>query len=228
MKPVFVGTDKRDPLFHHVMRHSVERHTEDPEVIVRLLEINKLPIDRCGATEFTFSRFLCPWLCDYEGLSIFCDNDQVVVGDITELFEFCSQLEDWDVCVMKDQARFEWPSVIVFNNENLKHLTPEFIQDDTNSMYGFQWVDEERVKNFPMEWNFCVGYADDDPHAKLIHWTQGPPYWPETKGFDVDKHWWTEYHDMLRCPPWIELHRGTKHFKPVMQRFLANYGVKIG
>ena len=38
------------------------------------------------STEFTFSRFLVPYLQNYRGWAIFCDSDFIFLNDIDELF----------------------------------------------------------------------------------------------------------------------------------------------
>src|SRR5258706_15815096 len=111
---VFAGYDSRQPLAFNVLQHSIQRHTQR-RVTVEPLMLDRLPIKRRGLTEFTFSRFLVPWLCDYEGQAIFMDSDIVLTGDIGELWDApdCTA----DVYVMQDQAKFEWPSVMVFEND---------------------------------------------------------------------------------------------------------------
>ena len=59
-----------------------------------MLEIKYLKLDSLGlnrvhdplaSTEFTYSRFLVPHLCDYRGKAIFMDNDMLCFGDVKEL-----------------------------------------------------------------------------------------------------------------------------------------------
>lgn len=224
MRRVFIGYDPRQPLSYNVMRHSVESNASKPIAVIRL-QLNQLPITRKGATEFTFSRFLVPWLSDFEGFSVFCDEDQVVTGDIHELFDFCEADDRHDLWVMKNQAPFEWPSVMVFRNAAFEHVMPEFVQDQSNALYDLKWA--ERVGSFPEEWNHCVGYAVPQK-AKLYHYTMGIPWWPECRGLPEDQAWWDAYKDMTKSVEWIDLHRNTKHFYPVIQRMLAKYGMRLG
>lgn len=225
MRQVWIGYDERQPLGSQVMGHSIKRHATKP-VLVGDLMINQLPISRTGATSFTYTRWLVPWLMGYEGIGIFCDEDMAVRGDIHELFDYCETLEDWDVAVMKEQEPYEWPSVIVFNNERCKKLTPEFVEDEGNPMFGFGWTD--KVASFPKAWNHCVGYAPNpEPEAKLYHWTQGIPYWTEVRGLPEDDIWMEEFQTSIHSCEWVQIHRHTKHFEPVMRRFLAGYGLRI-
>src|SRR5438445_11336204 len=93
---VFAGYDSRQPLAYNVLQHSIQRHTKH-RVTVEPLMLDRLPMTRRGLTEFTFSRFLVPWLCDYQGRAIFMDSDIVVTGDVAELLDMCL---GEDVCVM--------------------------------------------------------------------------------------------------------------------------------
>src|SRR5438552_3272509 len=110
---VFAGYDSRQALAFNVLQHSIQRHTQR-RVTVEPLILDRLPIKRRGLTEFTFSRFLVPWLCDYEGKAIFMDSDIVVTGNVGEVWD--TLLMDHSVYVMQEQAKFEWPSVMLFQN----------------------------------------------------------------------------------------------------------------
>lgn len=225
---VFIGHDPRQPLSYNVMRYSIERHATRPVPITGLI-LDQLPISRQGATEFTFSRFLVPHLMGFEGIGLFADEDMVVRGDIFELLDWCANIEDpqWTVAVRKDQPPFEWPSVMVFNCKNLTHLTPEFVQDEANPMFGFGWTEEDTIVSFPPEWNHCCGMMAPNLDAKLFHWTQGIPYWTECRGLPEDDFWFEEYAEMIKSVQWVELHRNTKHFGAVMERFLTQYGLNV-
>lgn len=63
---VFIGYDPRQPLAYNVMQHSIARHSSVPVAITPLI-LDQLPITRRGLTEFTYSRFLVPALCDFKG-----------------------------------------------------------------------------------------------------------------------------------------------------------------
>jgi len=80
MNRVFVGVDPRQPLGYNVLQWSIHRHAKK-RVSVEPLMLPKLPITRRGLTEFTYSRYLVPYLCGYEGSAVFMDADIVVTGD---------------------------------------------------------------------------------------------------------------------------------------------------
>jgi hypothetical protein len=148
------------------------------------------------------------------------DEDQVVTGDVFELPEL---LNGADVAVMQEQPRYEWASFMVFDNAKLKHLTPEYIEDPKNTLFDMTWA--RNVGKLPEEWNHCVSYAEPRTDAKMYHFTAGIPYWPECRGYPEDKFWFEEYEAMVESVEWIDLHQNTRHFGPVMNRYLKKYGI---
>jgi hypothetical protein len=191
---IFIGRDPRQPIAYNVLADSIIRHASQP-VSITALSLKTLPIKRRGLTEFTFSRFLVPYLCNFEGKALFLDADMVVTGDIAELFA-CADGKN-AVQVNTKQAGFEWPSAMLFNCEHCKTLTPEYVEDRTNILFDFKWG---TVGEFPAEWNHCCGYAEPRLDAKLYHWTRGIPVWKETRGLKEDPVWHDAFkHTMYTC-----------------------------
>lgn len=212
---VFIGVDRRQPVGLSVLQHSIVWRSSRT-VSVRPLILEQLPIKRRGLTSFTFSRFLVPWLCDFKGSAIFMDADILVTGDIAELIA-CADY-GYDVQVMQDQPRFEWPSVMLFNNARCMKLTPEFIEDPANKLFDLAWA--KSVGPLPKEWNKCVGYEDGE--AKLYHYTQGLPVWPETRGnFPEDDLWVDEHRRANGTVSWKELMGASVHAPLTMKRYRA-------
>lgn len=219
MLNVYVGVDPRQPLSYNVLQHSIQRYRSEPVAVIPL-KLSELPITRRGLTEFTYSRFLVPWLSGYAYQSVFMDADIVVRGDIAELFR-CVDLT-CAVQVMQEQARFEWASVMLFNNHKCQNLTPEYVQDEANNLFDLAWA--SKIGTLPPEWNHCVGYTEPKD-AKLYHYTQGIPCWYETRGQPEDIHWLEEHKDMLRTCSWRELMSESVHAVPVAKRVLRRMGV---
>lgn len=129
---LFCGFDQREAIGYHVFAASVIEHATAPVQFVPLTS-RGLPQ---GTNAFTFSRFLVPSLCGFEGHAIFMDGaDMVALGDIAELdalFDpaFAVQVvkhpdyktrhpikyrETGMECVNRDYARKNWASVMIFN-----------------------------------------------------------------------------------------------------------------
>jgi len=211
---VFIGYDPRQPLAYNVLQHSIARHSSKPVSITPLI-LKQLPITRRGITEFTYSRFLVPYLCGFKGTALFLDADMAVRGDISELFA-CADMSH-DVQVMKEQPKFEWTSAMLFNNNRCMNLTPEYVENAENSLLDLSWA--KSVGSFPAAWNHCVAYQEPK-EAKLYHYTQGLPCWPETRGMPEDGAWMEEAQMLTKTVTWKELMGKTVHVEPVIKRLV--------
>lgn len=215
---VFIGMDTRNPIDFTVLQHSIHRNSSKPVAVIPIL-LEKLPMTRRGLTDFTYSRYLVPWLCDFKGKAVFLDSDMVVVSDICQLVEAAG---DEPVSVVKNAQRFEWPSLMVFNceHEDCKTLTPEWLDDIENKPQSFEWASE--VGDLPEEWNYCIGY--DDPEkgdkAKILHYTMGTPAFVEIveAGIGGEYAWmFNERSAMGKCS-WLALHGNSVHAPKIIER----------
>lgn len=216
MLRVFVGHDERQPVSYHVLHASIMRHASQPVAITPLV-LETLPMKRRGLTPFTYSRFLCPYLCDFKGKSVFLDADILLRSDIAELFEAAPDV--CDVAVVKNKLRFEWSSVMVFNNELCHRLIPDAIDNEKYNPLGLGWADQ--VGALPPEWNHLVGYDEPNPNARLVHFTQGVPMWPETGGCEFANEWRNEMMALVSAQPWATIMGNSVHAKPVLKRIGA-------
>lgn len=203
--------DPRQPIAVQVLAHSIYRRASKPVAITPLV-LSQLPLKRVGLTEFTFTRYLAPYLCNYHGQAIFMDADMLCMGDVYELAELASPTAG--VSVVKNKMRFEWPSLMVFNNHLCKRLTPELIE--TGNPQTLDWSDE--VGELPAEWNHCVGYDQPNPNTKLAHFTQGIPCFPEVRGCEYTDEWMAEARACASTVPWAEIMGSSVHAKPVLER----------
>ena len=218
---VFIGVDPRQSIGYNVLQHSIHRHSKQ-RVIVEPLMLSKLPMTRRGLTEFTFSRYLVPYLCGYQGVAVFMDADIVVTGDVSELFAQADSVSS--VQVNQEQPKFEWSSVMMFNHANCKILTPEFIEDPQNKVHGLDWG---QVGTFSKEWNHCVNKVEPED-AKLYHYTEGIPAWEEVQGSPLDRHWHEARDAMLYTVPWRDLMGGSVHAEPVIRRYMRRkFGIDL-
>jgi lipopolysaccharide biosynthesis glycosyltransferase len=217
MLRVFIGVDPRSPLSYTVLQSSIIRRSSVPVQITPLL-LNQLPMSRVGLTEFTYSRYIVPHLCNYEGWAMFIDADMVCLTDINEVFELAKDNGD-AVSLVKHDMRFEWPSLMVFNNEKCKKLTPEYIE--TESPAKMEWA--ESVGELPHEYNHLVGYDEPNPEAKIVHYTQGVPCWHETEDCEFADEWKAEKEAALMTCTWKDLMGNSVHAKPVLEKLFRGY-----
>jgi len=220
---VFIGYDPRQPVAFQVLAHTVWKHASVPVQITRLA-LEQLPITRRGLTEFTYSRFLVPWLCNFgepdapgPDTSIFLDSDILCRHDLADLLTYPLAYPDCAVFVVEHPKRkFERPSVMVFNNKLCKMLTPLYVQSKENDLFSFAWA--KQVGTLPPQWNHLVGYDAPNPLAHLVHFTQGIPCWPETVNCEFAKEWQEALNDANSTVSYQNLMSHSVHDKYVQQR----------
>lgn len=191
MLRVFIGYDERQAVSFHVLAHSLLEHSSIPLQIIPL-KLETLPLKRRGLTPFTWSRFLVPWLCHFEGEALFLDADILCTGDIAGILEGLPA-HHWAVAACRTKPEYERSAVMLFNcaSENVRGLTPEFIEQTTLPLHLLSWP--AIVHWLPNRFNFLVSY--DDPAwcqgktPTLIHYTKGVPAWPETANCDFAQLW---------------------------------------
>ena len=89
---VFIGFDSREAVAFHVLSHSIHARASKPVTITPLmlsqltgvLTRERHPLQ---STDFSFSRFLTPFLSKYSGWSVFMDCDMLMLDDIAKLWE---------------------------------------------------------------------------------------------------------------------------------------------
>lgn len=209
MLNIFIGVDRRQPVAYTVLRSSIEGRCSEPVAITPLL-IETLPIERRGLTDFTFARYLPPHLMGYKGVSLFLDADMLCNADIAELFDLFDP--QYAVQLVKNKQRFEWPSLMLFNNAKCTALTPDFI--DNGRPQDLEWGE---VGELPPEWNHCIGYDAAVADPKILHYTMGIPAFPETQVLGGVEPWTQELKLACATVPWASLMGGSVHAKRLQE-----------
>ena len=213
---IYIGYDSsHDNIIHEVCEKSIydsierskskgvgEDYFNDYKIEVKLLDISKLKdYNRDYAnqsTEFTYSRFLIPYLENYEGFSIFIDNDYIWKRTPLPFFYFLDP-DNAVACVQYDFEHHDevkmggeknvsypkklWSSMMIFNNghEDCKKLTPEVVNTATGKyLHQFEWTD--KISKIPHGKIATEGFETeclDSHHA--VHYTRGGPW---IKGMD--------------------------------------------
>lgn len=218
---VVIGYDSREIPAFHVCAESIIQNTKSLVKIIPLylpaLEAAGLMWrkDR-GATDFSFSRFLAPYLVGYKGKVAFLDCDMVVRGDIKELFDAlpidkCAAVvkHHWqpaDGVKFGGQAKQNaypkklWSAVMVFNcsSQKVKNLTPKYVNEASGAdLHQFAWTHEARVTDLPEAWQWIPNHSEARvkiADAKLIHYTEEAPWWPNypDRGSPEERIWLEE------------------------------------
>ncbi len=195
MLRIFIGWDSRFPEPADVLKHSLQHHSSLP-LDVHYLKLDELALDRehdpLASTEFTYSRFLVPHLCGFEGKAIFMDNDMVCMGDIRELDEL-----DMSTCALRvvkhdyqpentvkmygckqtSYPRKNWSSLMLMDCSKLRLWTKQVVETQTGAyLHRFQDIPDELIGEIPNTWN-TLDWMDES--TKLLHYTNGGPWFKE-------------------------------------------------
>ena len=221
---VFVGYDTREDIAYQVFKHSLESRNDTVEVIPLIQ--SKLrdqgwytrPVDKLASTEFTFTRFLMPELTNFNGWALFCDSDIIFLEDVAELFD---QADDKYavMCAKHDYTpkegvkmdgqtqtvypRKNWSSVMLFNCEHPanKRLTQDMVNsNELNGAYfhRFSWLeDDAQLGELDHTWNYLVGVYNDIEKPKLIHYTEGGPWFENYRNCEFAQEWKDNLYQMM-------------------------------
>jgi hypothetical protein len=218
---IFIGFDPRETVAWHVLCHSILARSSQPVSFVPLA-LHQLggyfnrPRDPLQSTDFSFTRFLVPYLSGYEGWSLFMDCDMLVRADIAELWD----LRDDRYAVMcvkhdhrpRETVKFlgapqtpyskkNWSSVMLFNNARCRALTPDYVNAASGlELHQFKWVGgDDAIGELPKTWNHLVGHDALDPGAKNVHYTVGGPYFKEYQACEHADEWHAQRAALLRA-----------------------------
>lgn len=218
MRKVFIGYTSYQDVVYQVAKHSIERLSRDvkcyPIIQSALRELGiytreKLPLE---ATEFSISRFLTPWLGGYSGWVLFTDNDVLALTDINELFDqaddkyavMCAKHDHRPGVELKLDNRTQtiyprknWSSVVLWNLNHPKNrlITPELVNEVSPMfLHRFMWLEDHEIGEFSHEWNWLVDwYKVDDGNPKLLHYTEGGPYFNSYRECGYAQNWRDEF-----------------------------------
>ena len=214
---VFIGYDTREDDAYRVCEHSIRRHTSADVEILPIIKSDLMkegiytrPQPEAGSVEFTYTRFLVPYLSGYSGWSLFVDCDFLFTKDVSKLFDLAND-GFATMCVKHDYTprdtikmdgqkqlaypRKNWSSCVLWNCAHPAHkvLTPELVSSESGAfLHRFQWIDDSLIGGLPLEWNWLEGeYDKPDEVPAVIHYTQGGP-------------WFSNYQDVDYADLWLE------------------------
>ena len=221
---VFVGYDPREDIAYQVCKHSIvsKQSTAEIKPLVQKDLRDKgwytRPVDKLASTEFTFTRFLVPELCNFEGWALFMDCDMILTTDIAELF---AQADDRYavMCVQHDYKpkegtkmdgqtqtvypRKNWSSAMLINcaHPSNQRLDMDLVNNpEINGAYlhRFSWLKDEEIGSLDHTWNYLVGVYNDIEKPKLIHYTEGGPWFENYRNCKFHQEWKDELFEMMK------------------------------
>ena len=220
----FIGYDSREKVAFNTLAYSILRNSTKP-VSITPIYLPNLRDDfvrernNLSSTEFSFSRFMVPHLMNYKGWGVFMDCDQLMLGDIAELWRLRDDKYAVQLCkhnyTPKEDKKFlgqvqtkydkkNWSSFMLMNCNKCHELTPDYVNSATGlQLHQFKWLEsEDLIGDLPLEWNWLVDEPGYNTKSKVnnIHFTKGGPWFKEYAHCSYSETW-NEYHK--ECS-WIE------------------------
>ena len=215
--PIFIGYDYRERAATNILIDSLYQNSNYPLSIIPLVtnQLRKTgiyyrPKDPKQSTDFSFTRFLVPYLMGYKGWAIFMDCDMLSRGNIGDLWNLrdekyslmCvkhnhmpSEKKKFQGEIQSAYPRKNWSSMMLFNSEKCKALNVDYVNTASGlDLHRFNWLDnDDEIGEIPQKWNYLVDVQSekDSKDAKLLHWTLGGPWFNQQRksGGELAQEW---------------------------------------
>lgn len=224
---VYIGHDSREDIAYQIARQSILDTAKYPNNIeiypikqqdMRDRGLYWRDVDTLASTEFTFTRFLVPELCEFKGWALFIDCDFLFKRDIRNLWREIEVIKEQNknyavMCAQhnytpktttkmdgKEQTvypRKNWSSCILFNCEHPSNrkLNRNLINDpkiDGKYLHRFSWLQDQEIGRLSHEWNWLVGYykEPEDGVPAALHYTDGGPWFKSYRLCEYAADWY--------------------------------------
>lgn len=226
---IFIGYDPREDIAYEVCRYSILNRSSIP---VEIIPIKQSHLREKGvywrergkleSTEFSFTRFLTPYLANYDGWALFIDCDFLYLDDVKKLVDLIDE-KYVIMCVQHDYTpketmkmdgaiqtvypRKNWSSMVLYNCGHFKNkvLTPEVVNSQTGAyLHRFMWLDDDEIGSVHFVWNFLVGHNmvvenDANTYPKALHYTLGGPWFEAWKNCEFADKWFNELEEYKKA-----------------------------
>ena len=215
---IVVGFDQKESVAYHTFVQSVIENSTIPTRFMPLnigSLTNYKETHKDGSNDFIYSRFLVPYLMNFDGWAIYADGDMVCLEDIKKLWDlrddkFAVQVVKHDYKTKiktkywgnknEDYPRKNWSSLILWNCNHVSHkiLTPKFIQQKTGAfLHRFSWIKDEEIGEVEKEWNWLAMEYEEKNDINLIHYTIGTPCFEEYQNKSLSSYWKKSFLNIL-------------------------------
>jgi lipopolysaccharide biosynthesis glycosyltransferase len=214
---VFIGYDSREDIAFHVCRESMARKSSiwlDIQPI-KQTEMRERGLywrehDALSSTEFTFTRFLTPYLTGYKGWAVFVDCDFLFRHDIATVLDYRDHsnavmvvkhnyvpLEQYkmDGAIQTRYPRKNWSSFMLINCDHdqvKQNLTLERVNKESGMyLHRFEWLTNDVIGELPIAYNYLEGWhtKDDCPNPIGVHFTRGGPWFRDYMNVEYGDEW---------------------------------------
>jgi hypothetical protein len=252
---IYIGYDPREHVAATVLMESIRRLASRP---LNVVTINAHALRRIGlyrrtphvdstcwgnppsrdmidafdgrpfSTDFSFTRFLVPFLNHLEGFALFMDCDMYFRDDPCKLFDQFADLDgpalrcvqhQYDGggaerkmygCLQTSYSRKNWSSFVLYNCGHPAHHM--LTVDDVNTkpgrwLHNFQWLPDDQIGDLPESWNWLDGHSNPEIEPANVHFTTGGPWFSAEAGLGYDT--WKPKRDIdaRYVREWVELAR---------------------
>jgi hypothetical protein len=213
---IFIGWDSREDIAYQVCRESLARNSSEWLDIkpIKQQEMRERGLywrehDPLSSTEFSFTRFLVPYLAGYEGWALFMDCDFLWRGDVAGIMDYADpsvpvmvvqhrykpkETTKMDGAVQHQYPRKNWSSLMLFNcgHRSVKDcLKIEDVNNQTG-MYLHQllWAGTH-IGALPIAYNYLEGWhtKNDCPNPVAVHFTRGGPWFKDWGNVEYADEW---------------------------------------
>jgi len=168
------------------------------------------------STEFAFTRFLVPLLQDYRGWALFTDCDILWLDDARHLLAEADESKavmvvqqvhhpknelKMDLQKQQPYHRKNWSSVMLWNCGHLANrvLSSEFVNHAPGrDLHAFCWLKDDEIGALSPGWNFLVGNTKASVKPRIMHFTDGGPWFEHMKKVPYAGWWTNEFDHMMR------------------------------
>jgi lipopolysaccharide biosynthesis glycosyltransferase len=190
---IFIGYDPSQQIAYDVLEYSITKHASEPVDVIAIdaekIEGWNRELDPLQSTPFTYTRFLVPYLCGYEGIGLFIDSDMLALDDITPVFHL--PMDDLALRVRKHEynpsetvkmggkvqttyPRKNWSSMMLMNTPKLKLWDLESVSTwSGKQLHRFEGVPDDQIGDIPTEYNVLDHMTGP---TRLLHYTSGGPW----------------------------------------------------
>lgn len=207
--PIFIGYDRRERAATNVLIDSLYQHCSVPLSITPLVtdQLRNLKIywrtkDPKQSTDFSFTRFLVPYLMNFKGWGIFMDCDMLCKTDINDLWKLrdnryslmCvkhkhipQETKKFQGEIQSSYPKKNWSSLIMFNSAKCGALNVNYVNEASGlDLHRFNWLENENlVGELNSNWNHLVGvqkYQEQlTKKVNMLHWTLGGPWFKDQR-----------------------------------------------
>jgi lipopolysaccharide biosynthesis glycosyltransferase len=207
---ISVGFDQKEAVAYHTFCQSVIKNTTQPIIFAPLalnLFQNYSENHNDGSNTFIYTRFLTPYLFNFDGWAIFADGDMICNSDLGKLWSMRDESkavmcvkhdyktkasEKYLGNINQDYPRKNWSSLVLWNCKHVANqvLTPDFVMKQTGAfLHRFKWLDDSLIGELNTEWNWLVTEYPDNYKANILHYTLGTPCFNDYKNSQMSDLW---------------------------------------